>query len=73
MYKFTIIDIVSLFLILICALNQGLYGISDFNLIEIISGGHDKLVGRIVYILVGVSGIDIVIFLMKTRNYSSYK
>lgn len=51
-----IIDTIALILIIIGALNWGLIGIFEFNLVEAILGSMTWLT-RIVYILVGISGL----------------
>ena len=51
-----IIDTVALILIIVGALNWGLIGLFNFNLVETIFGGFSAL-SRIIYTLVGISGI----------------
>ena len=51
-----VIDIIALVLIIIGAINWGLVGIFNFNLVEAIFGGLSVLT-RIIYILVGISGL----------------
>ena len=51
-----IIDTIALILIIIGALNWGLIGIFEFNLVEAIFGSIAWLT-RIIYILVGISGL----------------
>lgn len=51
-----IIKNIALFLTVIGALNWGLIGFFDFNLVTFIFGGLDVLT-KIIYMLVGVSGI----------------
>lgn len=50
------IDTIALILIIIGALNWGLVGIFNFNLVEAIFGGISAIT-RIIYILVGISGL----------------
>lgn len=47
---------VSLVLIIIGAINWGLIGLFDFNLVETLFG-VDNVITKIVYALVGISGI----------------
>lgn len=68
MYKFTIIDKVSSILIIIGALNWGIIGLFNFNIIEIIFGEPVNLIGRILYILIGVAGLNMIILFFKTKN-----
>ncbi len=51
-----IIDTIALILIIIGAINWGLIGIFNFNLVEAIFGGLSAIT-RIIYILVGISGL----------------
>lgn len=51
-----IIDTIALVLIIIGAINWGVIGIFNFNLVETIFGGL-SVISRIIYILVGISGL----------------
>lgn len=51
-----VVDTIALILIIIGALNWGLIGIFEFNLVEVIFGSIAWLT-RIIYILVGISGL----------------
>lgn len=51
-----IIDKIALVLIIIGAINWGLIGLFNFNLVEVIFGNM-TIIARIIYALVGVSGI----------------
>lgn len=46
----------ALVLIIIGAINWGLIGLFDFNLVETLFGA-DNIMTKIVYVLVGISGI----------------
>ena len=50
------LDIITLILVIIGAINWGLVGLFGWNLVEAIFGGVPVLV-RIIYILVGLSGL----------------
>jgi len=62
--KKTNLDIFTLILIIIGALNWGLIGLFNFNLVSWIFGGM-SLVSRLIYILVGLSGIYAIYYLTK--------
>ena len=47
---------ICLFLTIICAINWGLIGLFDFNLVTFIFGDASVLT-KIVYILVGIAGL----------------
>ena len=51
-----IIDKIALILIIVGAINWGLIGIFDFNLVDTLFGVM-SIVSRIVYTLVGISGL----------------
>ncbi len=53
----SIMDTFSLILIVIGALNWGLVGIFQFDLVAAIFGGMSGVVSRIIYTLVGLAGI----------------
>lgn len=49
------IDVVTAILVIIGALNWGLVGIADFNLVHALLG--TTMLAKVVYILVGLSGV----------------
>lgn len=51
-----VIDNIALILVIIGAINWGLVGLFNFNLVEAIFGGI-SVITRIIYILVGISGL----------------
>ena len=51
-----VIDTIALVLIIIGAINWGLVGIFNFNLVDAIFGAM-SIISRIIYILVGISGL----------------
>lgn len=51
-----VIDTIALILIIIGAINWGLIGIFNFNLVDTIFGIM-SIISRIIYILVGISGL----------------
>ena len=48
---------ICLVLTIIGALNWGMIGLFQFNLVEAIFGGADEMLPRIIYTLVGIAGI----------------
>ena len=50
-------DKLALVLMIIGALNWGLIGIFQFDLVASVFGGMDAVISRIVYTLVGLAGI----------------
>lgn len=51
------IESIAITLVIIGAINWGLIGLFDFNLVELIFGSQDNLITKIIYILVGISGL----------------
>ena len=50
------LNLITLFLVIVGALNWGLVGLFQFDLVAAIFGGQQAALSRIVYILVGLSG-----------------
>ncbi len=48
---------IALTLTIIGAINWGLIGLFDFNVVALIFGGIDSLFTKIIYIIVGICGI----------------
>lgn len=49
----------SLVLVVVGALNWGLVGLFQFDLVAALFGGQDAPLSRVVYVLVGVAGVAI--------------
>lgn len=52
-----VIDKIALLLVIIGAVNWGLVGIFQFDLVAWLFGGAASVISRIVYILVGIGGV----------------
>lgn len=62
-------DKLALVLMIIGALNWGLIGIFQFDLVASIFGGMDAVISRIVYTLVGLAGVwGISLLFRKCKN-----
>ena len=70
MYKLSIIDKLSFIFVLIGALNWGLLGLLNFNLVSTIFGTIPFL-ARAIYILVGLSAVNIIVFIFRSKKASS--
>ena len=68
MYKFSLLDKISLILVILGAVNWGLIGLSNINLIGLFLGEPADLIGRLIYILVGVSGLNILLILFRMKK-----
>ncbi len=51
------LDLIACILVIIGALNWGLVGAFDFNLVTMLCG-EASMLGRVVYILIGVAGLQ---------------
>lgn len=51
------LNVIALTLTIIGAINWGLIGLFDFNLVALIFGGADSLFTKIIYIIVGICGV----------------
>lgn len=68
MYELKLIDKISLILVIIGAVNWGLIGLFNLNLVSILFGEPANLFGRLIYILVGVAGANMLLILIKTKK-----
>jgi len=59
-----VLDWIALILVIIGAINWGLVGVASFNLVEVIFGAVGWL-ERLIYILVGLSGIYMIYYAVK--------
>lgn len=62
-----IINIIVLLLVIIGALNWGLVGLFEFNLVDFLFGAG-SILSRIVYSLVGLAGLWSIAFFAKLRD-----
>ena len=62
------LNIVTLLLVIVGALNWGLVGLFQFDLVAAIFGGQQAVLARIVYVLVGLSGAYQIVPLMAAFN-----
>lgn len=61
-------DTIALIIMIVGALNWGLVGIFQFDLVAAIFGGMSGVVSRIVYTLVGLAGIWGITMLFRRHN-----
>jgi len=61
-------DRLSLILVIIGALNWGLIGLFQFDLVASLFGGHDAILSRIIYSLVGLAGLFAITLLFRDRE-----
>lgn len=65
MYKCSIFDKISFILVIVGALIWGVYGILGINIVNLIFGTLMPVIERVIYILVGISGINLIVFFTK--------
>lgn len=63
-----ILDKIALLLVIIGAINWGLVGIFQFDLVASIFGGQAAVISRIVYTLVGAAGLWCISLLFRERE-----
>ncbi|MDP4178792.1 MAG: DUF378 domain-containing protein [Bacillota bacterium] len=61
------LDTVTLLLVIIGAINWGLIGFFQFDLVAAIFGGASSVVSRIIFALVGIAGLYAISFFGKDR------
>jgi len=69
MYKFNLFDKISFVLVIIGAITWCIFGLTaDFNLIRFIFGNLSPTLERVIYILIGVSGINLLVMAIKVKK-----
>ncbi len=63
-----VMDKIALLLVIIGAVNWGLIGIFQFDLVASIFGGQAAVVSRIIYTLVGAAGLWCISLLFRDRE-----
>ncbi len=63
-----VMDKIALLLVIIGAVNWGLIGIFQFDLVASIFGGQAAVISRIIYTLVGAAGLWCISLLFRDRE-----
>ena len=63
-----LLDILSLVLVIIGALNWLLVGLFQFDLVATLFGGQDAVLSRIIYTIVGLAGLWSISLLFRDRH-----
>ena len=63
-----VMDKIALLLVIIGAVNWGLIGIFQFDLVASIFGGQAAVISRIIYTLVGAAGLWCISLLVRDRE-----
>jgi uncharacterized membrane protein YuzA (DUF378 family) len=61
-------DRIAFFLVILGAINWGLIGFAQFDLVATLFGAQDGLLSRIAYSLVGVAGVYCIPLLFRNRG-----
>ena len=62
------VDKIALLLVIIGAINWGLIGIFQFDLVAYLFGGQGALISRVIYTLVGAAGLWCISLLFRDRD-----
>lgn len=62
------LDMISLILVIIGALNWGSIGIFNFDIVGALFGGQGSMLSRIIFTIVGIAGIWAIGLLFKERD-----
>ena len=65
--KYNVFDYIVLVLVIIGAVNWGLIGFFGFDLVNVIFGNM-TLLSRIIYAVIGLSGLYLITFFMRNEN-----
>lgn len=60
------LDTIALILVIVGALNWGLWGLFQWDLVAFIFGGQSAALSRVVYTLVGIAGVWSITLLAKS-------
>ena len=63
-----VLDIIALILVIIGAINWGLIGFFEFDLVAYLFGGQTAIISRVIYGLVGIAGLINIALLFSSRN-----
>lgn len=62
------LDRISLILVIIGAINWGLIGLFQFDLVAYLFGGQAAVISRIIYAIVGIAGLWCISLLFRERD-----
>ncbi|MDD5794821.1 DUF378 domain-containing protein [Clostridium sp. HCP1S3_B4] len=62
-----VLDIIALILVIVGAVNWGLIGFFQFNLVSFLFGDITTILSRIIYALVGIAGLYAITFVAKSK------
>ncbi len=69
-----VVNVIALLLVIVGALNWGLVGLFNFDLVAYLFGGPKQVMSTVVYSLVGVAGVwSLILFPLITRDVNVEK
>lgn len=68
MFKLSIIDKIGFLLVLLGALNWGVIGLFNLNLVALLIGGS-VILQKIIYISIFISSLDLIYLVLKCRTF----
>lgn len=68
MYKFSLLDKITFILVLVGAINWGLIGLGNFDIINF-AFSSVPLVQRIFYVFFGMAGLNIILLMFKAKVF----
>ena len=71
MIRFNAIDYIAHILVIIGAINWGLIGFANYDLVGALFGGMSSLVSRGIFALVGLDGLYVISFLFRRSDIHS--
>ncbi|GAA0176859.1 DUF378 domain-containing protein [Clostridium sediminicola] len=66
MYKLSMLDKVSIILIIVGAINWGLVGLFGINVVYLLFGSV-AIIERLIYILIGAAGLNAILLINKSK------
>ncbi|MBU3195386.1 DUF378 domain-containing protein [Clostridium algidicarnis] len=69
MYKLNVFDKISFILVIIGSINMGLIGVTNTNIFYLLFSSFD-FIERFLYIIIGISGLNLLVFIFKTKLIS---
>lgn len=71
MIRFNAIDYIAHILVIIGAINWGLIGFANYDLVGALFGGISSLISRSIFALVGLAGLYVISFLFRRSEAHS--
>lgn len=73
MLRLNVIDYIAQILVIIGAINWGLIGFANYDLISMLFGGASSLISRSLFALVGLAGLYVISFLFRQEHQERHE